>query len=270
MVNKHRKLFPYYAGRIVINNNVKPYVFNIYLTKEAQHTPGILEKIAEIFSRNNISILQLKTSVFIDKPARIIVFADMNGKEDIIDEIKDKIMRTLHVENIDTAGPLYNGIAIDMWSFPVIVGGKRGVIMREHFYRGYFTMGWERLGETFGTLLFMMGVSAGLESYKEHARAVPKTYQLDLSAEVFRLLGYGVLEWSFLMSKSARAIVYDGFECSLFRGSGRNKPMGFFTRGMLVGWLSGFWGVDYSRISSRETKCIAKGDEYCEFEFKIR
>lgn len=270
MTNERRKLFPYYAGKIVIGNNVKPYVFNILLTREAQHTPGILEKIAEIFASKNVSILQLKTSVFIDKPSRIIIFADMSGKGDIVDEIKDKIMKTIHVENIDTAGPLYDGIAIDMWSFPVIVGEKRGIIMREHFYRGYFTMGWERLGETFGTLLFMMGVYAGRESYKEHARVVPKVIQPSYSAEIFRLLGYGVLEWTLLTNKRARAIIYDGFECSLFRESGRNKPMGFLTRGMLVGWLSGFWGVDYSRIESMETKCIAIGDEYCEFEFEIR
>ena len=54
--------------------------------------------------------------------------------------------------------------------------------------------------------------------------------------------------------------LYDSFECKVFRDIGR--PASQFIRGHLSGLLSGLLGAEVRAI---ETKCIAKGDPYCEF-----
>lgn len=41
-------------------------------------------------------------------------------------------------------------------------------------------------------------------------------------------------------------------------------------RGMLAGWLAERWGVTFEEMVAREEKCVAKGDEYCEYKFSLR
>ena len=54
--------------------------------------------------------------------------------------------------------------------------------------------------------------------------------------------------------------LYDSIECKIFRGSGR--PVSQFIRGHISGLLTKILGKDVRAV---ETKCIAKGDLYCEF-----
>jgi len=39
-------------------------------------------------------------------------------------------------------------------------------------------------------------------------------------------------------------------------------------RGLLAGFLSGYWNIDVYHIRPEETKCIARGDPYCQLEYR--
>lgn len=267
MEEGRQRLFPYYTGRLEVVKDRKPYTFNIVLREEAKYTPGVLQRITEVFAEEKVSILQVKTSMY-KEGIRILIFADLTGREEVADTLKERLEKSLDAVEISYAPPLFDGVAIDVWSFPLYIGEKRGVILREQFYRGFFKVGWEKLGSTYGSLLYMMGVSAGYESYKEHAKVASRVHLPRFAAEMFKLLGYGVAEWRLLTSDKAVIRIYDSFECSIFVGSRYKRPMSFFVRGLLAGWLAGYWGVEPYRVKSEETKCIVVGDEYCEHHFE--
>jgi len=54
--------------------------------------------------------------------------------------------------------------------------------------------------------------------------------------------------------------LYDSFECEAFRCS--DRPASQFIRGHISGLISALLN---SNIRVIETKCIAKGDDFCEF-----
>jgi predicted hydrocarbon binding protein len=49
----------------------------------------------------------------------------------------------------------------------------------------------------------------------------------------------------------------------MFKGS--SEPQSHYIRGVLDGFFSSLFKVE---MEAKETKCIAKGDPYCEFEIK--
>ena len=57
--------------------------------------------------------------------------------------------------------------------------------------------------------------------------------------------------------------LFDNWECSMFKGS--SEPRSHYIRGVLDGFFSSLFKVE---MEAKETKCIAKGDPYCEFEIK--
>ena len=66
------------------------------------------------------------------------------------------------------------------------------------------------------------------------------------------------------MPDEARVRVYESFECSVFKGS--DKPRGAMMRGLLAGFIAAIWDAELDDIGVEEVKCIAKGDEYCEYK----
>lgn len=62
--------------------------------------------------------------------------------------------------------------------------------------------------------------------------------------------------------------VYGNFECELFGNTG--KPEGHLVRGMIAGFVAAIWNVEMNDVEAGETRCLAKGDPYCEFEIKKR
>lgn len=257
--------FPYVVGRIEIAGGRRPYVFHILLRGDEKCVPRAIEKIAGVFAKNRIPILQFHTSGPCGNQ-RIVVFVDMDGREDIVEEIKNRVSEAVG-GSVDVSGPLFDGVALDVWSHPLVIGVHRGIMWTEHMYRGLIRTGWERLGDAFGAFLYSMGTDAGREFYVGVSRLAPRVHQPGLAFEILRLLGLGVFKWVLLLKNRAVVDVYDSFECSIYRGERAEQPMGLFVKGLLRGWLSGYWGIEPNKIEGWETRCIALGDKLCRFEF---
>ncbi|MGB9718225.1 MAG: V4R domain-containing protein [Thermoproteota archaeon] len=61
----------------------------------------------------------------------------------------------------------------------------------------------------------------------------------------------------------AEVRIYQSFECET--GKGSETPYGHFIRGVLAGFFSNIFEKDVKAV---ETKCIARGDPYCEHMVK--
>ncbi|MBO3808288.1 MAG: 4-vinyl reductase [Candidatus Brockarchaeota archaeon] len=66
-----------------------------------------------------------------------------------------------------------------------------------------------------------------------------------------------------LETGKAQLRVYESCECEI--GKGSEQPYSQIVRGMLAGFFSLLFGKE---AKTTETRCIAKGDPYCEYTVK--
>lgn len=262
-----RDLESYEVGRIVAVPGSRPYLFHLTLDPASLTAAGVLEKITDGFTKENISILQMKTStVGQDRPVKIIIIADFKGKEKLAKELAEKFKHISYVKSVKLSPPITEGTAVDIFSFPLTFLGSRAVIFREPVYRGLIVGGWKHFGVPYAILLYTTGYEAGRLAYAAHMNVVTASEARRFAEAIFQLLGLGRLEFVRLDDRTREAVirVHDSFECQLFLGAGEIR--GNFIRGIIAGWLAGHWNVgEDEEAFAREVKCIAKGDPYCEY-----
>lgn len=232
---------------------------------------GTIAEVGRIFAEFNVSILHFK-AVAVGDFARLIIIADLKGVENLAPNIADRIRKSVEFcEEVIVQPPLEDGIAIDTLSFPLLLSQERAVIMRRAVYEGLIKSGWERFGTAYAVLLYSAGFESGRNAFRDHKKLSQDPEALvRIAIAFFQLVGYGVPEF-FRVDDAAREAVFrvhDSFECSLFKGAG--EPRGSFVRGLIAGWLAERWSVSFEEVVAREERCIAKGDEYCEFKVSVK
>jgi len=273
MKNEKRRIVPtpYEVGRYAVVPGTAPFVFHIRFQPEALTEVGILEKLINVLTEKGIPILLLKVSVATAGEAfTTILIADLKGKERMVEDIVQRMKRVPYVAEVLYALPIIDGVAVDPFSFPLLMIGKRAVILRQPVYGGMIKEGWTRFGTPYAILLYTVGYGAGLLAYKDHSKIISGPNVQKLAEALFQAMGFGRLEIVKLDDERREAVfrVYDSFECELFLGAGEIR--GNFIRGIIAGWLAGYWGVTGEfEVVAREVKCIAKGDSYCEYVARV-
>lgn len=120
--------------------------------------------------------------------------------------------------------------------------------------------------------MYYTGYEIGLESGKAqremgHQLGVTDLAQIvkDISISFFNCIGFGLAETLKLKTEPFYALIrmHDSFECEL--GRKVEKPYSQLIRGILAGVFTELFRTN---VQVEETKCVAKGDPYCEFEAK--
>ena len=131
------------------------------------------------------------------------------------------------------------------------------------------------LEEIFGvagdTLLFKGGKRIGKDLY-EHYSPLAEKYDLDirdLISAVGYYFGWGIGRVVEREEGVYKIHMYDSFEADSFikRNGGAKKPVCHFLRGVISGLIE---SIEKREYRSKEVKCAAMGDEYCEFVFEPR
>ena len=158
---------------------------------------------------------------------------------------------------------------MDEYFFPFQFNGNRAIVMGKKMYEGLIKKLKETIGEAAELTLYLAGYNMGTKAYKKDEIMGGRDAQrlISISKAYFKAKGYGKLqvEKLDLDGKKATLKIYDSFECSLFKDS--KKPQSQLIRGMLVGWYTGFFKEE---MKVTETRCIAKGDPYCQFEIQAK
>ncbi|ABL78447.1 4-vinyl reductase [Thermofilum pendens] len=267
------KYKPYRVGRTVYAVGKTPVFFNISLSPAALEEVGVLERILEVFRRANVSILTFKVSGSrpgISEPGRVVLAADLTGRMGELRDLVSSLSSLPHVLSVETAPPLFDGFAMDLWSFPLLFDEKRVVFFDEEFLRGFILGGWRKLGDGYGGILFYSSFQAARRVFDEYI--APKSSKLEdrllLVEEILRVFGLGVFKVSSYSEREVVVKVYDGTEAKALKGT--EVPAEFITKGMLAGLVSGLWGAPYGEVWVEEKKCVLRGDEYCETHLKRR
>ncbi len=127
----------------------------------------------------------------------------------------------------------------------------------------------ENLGEEGGNaFLYHLGYGVGEEVYKVYAEPV----EIKDSAKGILLLealarGAGWADIVGYKEEDDKIIVRFNrlWECEIQKGI-VDKPASNYMRGILAGFFKALLGID---LVIKETKCVAVGDPYCQFEINI-
>jgi len=264
MSTPSRYFKPLNMGRmIVFDENRKLYGVAI----ECKVRKSVLKKLSEIAQKTGIIIRFIQVSmVEVDEPlVRAVAFLDMSDSNITPEEVLELVRKQDFIREAWLIRPNRTGIICDNYFFPLTVGEERAVIFRKTVYEALFKGLREKFGSAGEAMLYYQGYNVGYELCANHMsmdHAEKPEFLIEMSKTISRTLGWAIIddEKIDLKKRRAKIRVYQNFECEIGKGSG--KPHSQFYRGIIAGWFHKFFEKP---VDVKETKCVAKGDTYCEF-----
>ncbi len=253
------------VGRIIANKYRKIYGFIIV----ARNIPGSFYSILETFAKNRLNIVYFSTSEpTLKEYGNFLLYVDFTDSKVKPETIVEELSKNVNVRSIRIIRPVIEGVMVDTLHFPLIINEERAIIFRKPIFEALINGLRERFGSIGEAFLYYIGYEIGRKAFKNHYQmSISKTpgELVRINEVLFKAVGWGKLKiLDYDSSKCfAIAVVEKSFECEL---AGRtNKPYSQFIRGALAGWFSELTGKS---CGAEETKCIAKGDPYCEILIK--
>ncbi|MEM2708259.1 MAG: 4-vinyl reductase [Candidatus Methanomethylicia archaeon] len=254
-------------GRIIFIPNMDIYGFNIRITDKV----GVEVNILATLKKYRVNIIYALISI---SPQNIgqklgVFICNFTGLDvkpvNILDEIKN-IDGVIDAEIIQ---PIKKGFIIDDRHFPLFLGGVRTVVFRQFIVEGLLKRLREQYGSAFDIILYHQGFETGKVTYKYFEEnyclgGIEEFIKADTA--IAKAVGWYelIIEKIDLKNREAKVILKDSFECVMFKDS--KTPKSSFTRGFLAGLFTEIFRV---KAQAYETKCIAIGDPYCEFQVKV-
>jgi predicted hydrocarbon binding protein/predicted amino acid-binding ACT domain protein len=237
--------------------------------------PGTLALVLALLLRYNINILGILSEAISKKDElEVSMFLEVPEKEVDVIDLERKLRDGINKEKMDFVKKIkvydhLNNFDADVVHFPLFVGSLRVI-----------TFPTSILGETIKSLMKVFNPSVVRTMFwyqgKEFGRLVEEFYEKEFSIinvnEAVNFLairtalhGWAISEIVELDDERRNVTLrlFDNWECSMFKGS--SEPQSHYIRGVLDGFFSSLFKVE---MEAKETKCIAKGDPYCEFEIK--
>src|SRR5712692_1928211 len=157
-------------------------------------------------------------------------------------------------------------VVVDTLHYPLMLSiGAPAILIRKEVFANMLKFMVENFGSGGKALAYQLGKSAGEKDGKDLINEIGEEGVLENLPELVNMYtaqGWGIPELIDLSIAPLKATIRldDCFECKP-----RNSiiPASNFIRGHLAGLGKAFFDKDVECI---ERKCVAKGDEYCEFE----
>ena len=232
-----------------------------------RNVPGMIAKIAKVFYENNINILYGLHSV--NKNLGYWIFlADITNARKPLESMAEELRNLKGVLEVNYGVSNIGSMAVNPYPFTIVLsyGMGRASIFPVNVLKKAIKDLKSRWGVAASVFLYHTGYYMGnvLGTMLKNEKFEPERI-LEASLEYLRCLGlfknYNVKFFS-LIGKVATVKIYDSIECTDLASS---KPASHFLRGILGGIFSIIFRKE---VTVYETKCIAKGDKYCEFENK--
>jgi len=262
---------PLDLSRVVHDPNRRIFFVSLSIANK----PGALAFVLSLLLRYNINIVGIlgealsekevgELSMFIEVPEKEVDALDLERKlRDEINKEKMGFVKELRVfEHL-------KGFDADVYHFPLTIGSERAIIIPLNIPITIMkNLGTSIDPTTVQTIFWYAGHEVGSSIktvYEKTFAAKDVDSILALFETQLALLGWSLVE-IVKLDEEKRSItlrLFDNWECGMFKGS--SKPQSHLFRGLLEGFFSSLFGVE---MEAKETKCIAKGDPYCEFEIK--
>lgn len=262
---------PLNIGRMMFFNEKDHKICGLAL--ESKVEKGNLRRLAELADSLGITIRYIQFSMEeAGKPTvNAIAFLDFSKAKATPEEAVEILTNSYDfVKNAKIIKPQGKDVVFDDYFFPLIAAGERAVVFRKSVYEAIFKGVRERFGTAGEAMLYYQGFSIGTEIFNHYVK-IAKSDKIEDMIEAAKAinitLGWGVIDDVSIDQKKgcAKLRIYHSFECELCKA--KEKPQSQFYRGAIAGIFTQFFRKD---VEVKETKCIAMGDPYCEFEIKTK
>jgi predicted hydrocarbon binding protein len=227
--------------------------------------PGALAKITKVFADAQVNI-KAESSFYVPGYEDVCFWAaffDVSSSTQDVGQLKQTLLNLDVVEDVKVEEP--KPAPFETIHYPVLHANTRAFIITA----GEFLALMDRLEK----ILTPSGVTAlhydaGKNIGEHTALELKENYKLDKEeliqafAQAQKATGWGIMDFQDVDFKqlSGRIIVKDGFEA--YSWGKKNYKVCNWTRGMIAGFMSAIFGKP---VEANEVKCLANGDEHCEF-----
>jgi predicted hydrocarbon binding protein len=251
-------------GRIIITGGRKIYGFAI----EASYEKGVLRQVGALAEKYGVIVrcIQISMPKPTDEIAKAIVFIDFSQSKLSPEEAEKILKKQKFIKSVKLLKPIADKIVGDTHYFPLTTMDERALIFRKEIYEGIFKGVRSQFGTAGEAFLYYIGFEIGKRAYLSYSKlsGTEDFEALIATAKAINLtLGWSILKEAKINEKTKTATItlLENFECDLARGYG--KAYSQFYRGAIAGLFTQYFKEE---MKAEETKCIAKGDPYCQFE----
>ena len=231
--------------------------------------PGALESIAFTAKDYGLDIYYIEIESLTKEEYDLFVIYDFSGSRHFPEEFIEDLKKEAEYVKKAVISPDFKNIIFPSMFKPMEMGNARSIIFSEASIRGLITMIKENLGVDPGNaLLYHIGYGIGQEVFETYIKPLDIHSVEDLEkllVALFRGSRWGdIIEYTVEDDKIILKAV-NLWECEVQKGF-VDKPASHFVRGIAGGLFKSILNRD---VVVKETKCIALGDPYCQFEINI-
>ena len=262
--------YPLVLGNLFYTGDRRVFGFFV----KARNVPGVLAGIAGAFAELRVNILSIYFNP-VPSEGEVgtgFIVGDFTGLSLDPEVLRSRLEKVRGVVEVRVVQPQHRGVLLDPYHFPIVgLGGERYILTGETGMKGNVEELRRRLGPSASSsFLYYQGVARGKYVY-ELLRSLgaesPAEYLNLLLLHAHQRGRYRgrIVEYSYRGGSRDRIVVRveDNWECMTAKQLGIRGPSSHLERGVIAGVLHEATGRTVRVV---ETKCIARGDPYCEFK----
>ncbi len=269
LLRRKRKIetTPFYIDTLMDTKDTNTVAFLV----KGVNRVGIANEITDVFAEKGINIVKITVPYPVPASHQEFVLAVIAEKcggecaEEIASMLKQRVQG---VNDVKIYRPYNRLLLIDF--HPLIAIGERTIVLPETAFRGLVMLLLKAWGDiSVGLSIRRLGKDIGANLYEKLSAYVSEE-DLNVLSEMFiktlQSMGIGVVEILSNDAMNGEVIfrIYENIECGNYGHTG--KPMSSFVKGIIEGFYTRLWE---RRVRVEETKCIARGDKFCEFTVSV-
>lgn len=264
----HKLMEDFVPKRAFTLLNTKPNeeIYEICITLKDIH--GAVSETAKVLSSAHVN---LRTSVLFDAVEKDGVgywtsFIDLSKAVKDVNQIKEELRKLDVVQEVKIVKP--QPLPYDVIHFPIMHGESVAMVMPVELFGSLFDEIEKILTPSgFAAVIYNAGKKSGtfIAKLLSQRYGLKKESLTSALIQATKAIGWGQIK-DFSMDRKRLAGNIKVKMCfeSLLRGR-RGDRVCHWSRGFIAGFLSEVFG---SSVEAVELKCVAAGDEICEFEIK--
>jgi predicted hydrocarbon binding protein len=228
---------------------------------------SVIAEILRLFMKYNVGITAINFPYKVGDKNTIFIGADFTNAKTRPEDIKAEIEDIDDITGVQTVRP-YLGVLADLTHFPIITNyGDRYILFSETSIKSLIVALRDVFGSAGLTFIYHQGVMTGKNAVEKYKKWGIREIKEALNMRMIRAIVLGryrgeVVSFSYDKRGGETVIrAYGLWECETAKRYGIREPSCHLERGILVGLIEGYTG---RRATAVETRCITKGDPYCE------
>jgi len=243
------------------------------LVMRVDNRVGMLKDISEYLVRQNVNIVKIivPEPATTDKKEVYLVMVIEMDKDINPKKIANNVKKIDGVKSVDLREPI--GSLLFPRLFPIMINGERALVIPRKAFdlmieaRDKYGIAWttvfNQIAREMGKGIYRLLVSF----YGEPASDEDYDRLSKVFIYVLESLGFGHVEIVYNNAKEGEVVfrLYDNIECSRYKSPAEKK--GDLVGSFIEGFYLELWAPH--RVRWNETRCIARGDSYCEFSVSV-